>query len=359
MRQPVDLQERLVRLTGLWVLAAGSLAAAVAFWLHLHQQKHRIFDLGMSGALALSFLALLVYLWMRRGPLAVERATWIGFVLALIGLALPAWYYSAAAWQDPTLPLVENFPPISAALLPLILALIVLLRPRRPFAIAVVSWLLVAAPLLAYLASHPLELQTPRGREMLVTLGPVALVFMAYIPFQRGIDRWVGYLQNERTRMQALAERDGLTGLYNRRAGENLLSKLVASPERSDALVLFDIDHFKRINDTYGHPAGDEVLRQVARRCEALLRKEDVFARWGGEEFLVLVRGTREDGGINAAEHLRQAVCGTPIDPVGTVSASFGVARFRGSDTVDTWVARADTALYAAKSAGRNRVAAD
>ena len=80
--------------------------------------------------------------------------------------------------------------------------------------------------------------------------------------------------------LEELSQRDGLTGLYNRRAGENLLAKLVASPERSDALVLFDIDHFKRINDTHGHPVGDEVLRQVARRCEGLLRKEDVFARW-------------------------------------------------------------------------------
>jgi diguanylate cyclase (GGDEF)-like protein len=106
--------------------------------------------------------------------------------------------------------------------------------------------------------------------------------------------------------------------------------------------VIFDIDHFKRINDTHGHPVGDEVLRQVARRCEALLRQEDVFARWGGEEFLVLVRGTREDGAANAAEHLRTAVCGTPIEPVGTVSASFGVARFRPNDTVHSWVARAD-----------------
>jgi diguanylate cyclase (GGDEF)-like protein len=187
----------------------------------------------------------------------------------------------------------------------------------------------------------------------------VALVFMVYIPFQRGIQRWVGLLQAERARAQALAERDGLTGLYNRRAGENLLANLVSSPERSDALVLFDIDHFKRINDTHGHQAGDEVLRQVARRCEGLLRGDDVFARWGGEEFLVLVRGTREDGGINAAEHLRLAVCSEPIDPAGTVSASFGVARFRPGDTLVTWIARADSALYAAKSAGRNRVVAD
>jgi diguanylate cyclase (GGDEF)-like protein len=343
-----DLQERLVRLTGMWVLAAGGVAAAVACYLHLQQAQPHALDVGMSAGLAIAFFGLLAYLWLNEAPLALMRASWLGFFVALAGLTLPAWYYSLLAWRDPAQSFIDNYPPISAALLPLFLGLVVLLRPQRMFAIAVGCWLLVAGPVLAYLLSHPFELDTPRGRDLLVTLGPVALVFMAYIPFQRGIDRWVGFLQKERSRMQALAERDGLTGLYNRRAGENLLSKLVASPERSDALVIFDIDHFKRINDTHGHPVGDEVLRQ-----------EDVVARWGGEEFLVLVRGTRDDGAANAAEHLRSAVCGTPIEPVGTVSASFGVARFRPNDTVHSWVARADSALYAAKSGGRNRVATD
>jgi diguanylate cyclase (GGDEF)-like protein len=359
MRSPGDLQDRLIRRTGLWVFAMGALAAGIAFWLHSQQPHPRAIDLGMSGGLTLAFLALLVFLWSQRGALAVERAAWLGFLVAVLGLAVPAWYYSAAAWRDPALSLVERYPPIEAALLPLFLGLIVLLRPQRLLLIAFASWLLIAGPLLVYLLAHPPELMTPRGREMLVTLGPVALVFMVYVPFQRGIQRWVGLLQSERARMQALAERDGLTGLYNRRAGENLLSKLVASPERTDALVLFDIDHFKRINDNHGHAVGDEVLRQVARRCEALLRGEDVFARWGGEEFLVLVRGTREDGGFNAAEHLRSAVCATPIDGVGTVTASFGVARFRPADTLEAWIARADTALYAAKAGGRNRVIGD
>jgi diguanylate cyclase (GGDEF)-like protein len=359
MPQAQDLQERLVRRTGLWVFAFAGLAAAIAFALHLQQPQPRAIDLGMSAGMALAFFALLGYLAVQRGPLAIDRAAWAGFYVSLLGLSVPAWYYTAAAWRDPAQSLVESYPPITGALLPLFLGLIVLLRPQRLLAIGIACWLLVAAPLLVYLLAHPHELQTARGREMLVTLGPVALVFMVYIPFQRGIQRWVGLLQAERARAQALAERDGLTGLYNRRAGENLLANLVSSPERSDALVLFDIDHFKRINDTHGHQAGDEVLRQVARRCEGLLRGDDVFARWGGEEFLVLVRGTREDGGINAAEHLRLAVCSEPIDPAGTVSASFGVARFRPSDTVESWVARADTALYAAKSAGRNRVASD
>jgi len=359
MRSPGDLQERLIRRTGLWVFAMGGLAAGIAFWLHWQQAQARTIDLGMSGGLTLAFAALFLYLWSQPGALAVERAAWLGFGVAVLGLAVPAWYYPATAWASPGLSLVERYPPIEAALLPLFLGLIVLLRPQRLLAIAFGCWLLIAGPLLAYLLTHRPELMTPRGREMLVTLGPAALVFMAYVPFQRGIQRWLGLLQSERARMQVLAERDGLTGLYNRRAGENLLAKLVSSPERSDALVLFDIDHFKRINDSHGHAIGDEVLRQVARRCEALLRGEDVFARWGGEEFLVLVRGTRDDGGVNAAEHLRTAVCATPVDGVGTVTASFGVARFRPEDTLEGWLARADTALYAAKAAGRNKVVGD
>jgi diguanylate cyclase (GGDEF)-like protein len=203
------------------------------------------------------------------------------------------------------------------------------------------------------LAAHLPQLWTPRGLDLVLALGPGALFVPLLVPLLRGIERRFHALRAEGERLQALAERDVLIGLYNRRAGERFLSTLLAHARDDAALVLFDIDHFKRINDRHGHPAGDAVLIEVGRRCAARLGRDDIFARWGGEEFLVLVRGTREDGGLSAAEHLRRAVCELPIEPVGTVSASFGVARFRPSDTVATWVARADTALYAAKSAGR------
>ena len=104
------------------------------------------------------------------------------------------------------------------------------------------------------------------------------------------------------------------------------------------------------------HLALDEVLRQVAPRCEALLRRDDVFSRWGGEEFLLLVRSARGDGIVHVAESLRQAIAGQPIEPAGTVSASFGIALFHPEDTLDTWLQRADEALYEAKRSGRNRV---
>jgi diguanylate cyclase (GGDEF)-like protein len=205
---------------------------------------------------------------------------------------------------------------------------------------------------------NPDQMRTARGMDMVVTLGPVMLLLLIYIPFHRGIERRVDSLQSERKKLQALAERDGLTGLYNRRASEHLLANLLAAPDTNDALILFDIDHFKRINDTYGHPAGDEVLRQIARRCEALLRRDDVFARWGGEEFLLLVRGARAEGIVQLADAMRAAIAATPIDPAGTVTASFGVALFRAQDTLASWIKRADDSLYTAKNAGRNQVIA-
>ncbi len=160
-----------------------------------------------------------------------------------------------------------------------------------------------------------------------------------------------------RTRRDAaLAERDGLTGLYNRRAGEALLANLLAEPDRHDALVLFDIDHFKRINDQHGHAVGDAVLREIARRCRGVLRNQDVFARWGGEEFLVLVRGAAEDSLAAATEALRVAIASTLMETVGHVTASFGAARFRARDSVASWLQRADAALYRAKHEGRDRV---
>jgi diguanylate cyclase (GGDEF)-like protein len=245
---------------------------------------------------------------------------------------------------------------MSAGLIPLVLVLIVFARPRYAMPAAAAAWIVVASPVLGYLALHPDELVSPRGLDLMITLGPVMLIVLLFIPFHRGIDRWVDALQRERAKLAELAERDGLTGLYNRRASEGLLGNLLAEPDADDALVLFDIDRFKAINDTHGHPAGDEVLRQVARRCEAVLRRGDLFARWGGEEFLVLVRGARGHGGVLVAESLRAAISGANIEPAGRVTASFGVARFDAGDTVESWLRRADGALYRAKQEGRDRV---
>ena len=128
------------------------------------------------------------------------------------------------------------------------------------------------------------------------------------------------------------------------------------------SLTLFDLDHFKQVNDTHGHPAGDRVLVAVARTVEQSLRESDVLARVGGEEFVVLLPNTNEEGAVDFAERLRealQAISPLTLELDAQITASFGVVEFdRDSDdsTGDALIAAADAALYNAKWLGRNRV---
>lgn len=349
-----DPRQRLRHSTALLLLLTGGLAAGAAAALHWRQEHPHRLDLLLPAALMLVLLGLCIWLW--RSPRHFSAVMWSAFVTAIFGIAVPAWYYVLIAKDAFGERLVDILPPIGAPLLPLLLAMIVFMRVRTVLIAAAAAWALVAAPVLVHLLLHPAELTSPRGLDLFITLGPVMILVLLFLPFQYGIDRWVASLQSERATMQRLAERDGLTGLYNRRTGEAFLANLLAEPDAQDALILFDIDHFKRINDRHGHAAGDEVLREIASRCRTVLRQQDVFARWGGEEFLVLVRGAIDSSLAGVAENLRASISAAPIEAAGKVTASFGVARFRPRDTVGAWLQRADAALYQAKNAGRDRV---
>jgi diguanylate cyclase (GGDEF)-like protein len=160
--------------------------------------------------------------------------------------------------------------------------------------------------------------------------------------------------------------RDGLTGAFNRRHFNKRLDEEVAFATRhgsSLALLILDLDHFKKVNDTYGHPAGDAVLRHVSAIISQRLRGEDVFARFGGEEFAVLLRSVSVRGAAKVAERLRATVATSPVYFDGNaiaVSMSVGCASLEclraheGSGLVDV----ADQRLYKAKQSGRNRVTA-
>ena len=155
------------------------------------------------------------------------------------------------------------------------------------------------------------------------------------------------------------ATTDPLTGLSNRRRFNEVLSYEIARSQRFDtplSLILYDIDHFKRINDSYGHQVGDTVLIKLSRFIRERMRATDLLARWGGEEFAVLV--PQSDGPMTAqfAEILKASVESTSFDDVGTVTCSFGVAELAPGETAEGFVARADGALYRAKLEGRNRV---
>ena len=157
--------------------------------------------------------------------------------------------------------------------------------------------------------------------------------------------------------------KDELTQLYNRRALEELLPKELARSSRHRqplSVLLLDIDHFKKVNDTYGHQAGDRVLRTTGKLLILQTRKDDLSFRYGGEEFLVLLPNTDVDNAVIVAEKLREAIKRARMLPtnVESCTASFGVTQFNGDDDWESVIERADQALYNAKKNGRNQVTA-
>jgi diguanylate cyclase len=172
------------------------------------------------------------------------------------------------------------------------------------------------------------------------------------------------------------ASTDALTGLSNRRAFDHALRHEAAhamNAGSSLAFVLLDIDHFKMVNDHWGHPAGDEVLRQVAGTLTRTVRGGDVVARYGGEEFAVILPDTGRRGALAVAENMREAVASEPFcisgnpaspDDPGSelglfffdVTISAGISCYVAGEPISQWLGRADVALYCAKDAGRNRV---
>lgn len=162
--------------------------------------------------------------------------------------------------------------------------------------------------------------------------------------------------------LRQIAMSDGLTGAMTRRGWVDAAQKELARNRRygTDASIfLFDIDHFKRVNDGHGHPAGDTVLRALVQRCIGTLRGSDMLGRIGGEEFAVLLPSTNAEGAFELAERVRTLFAETPVDVTGAelhVTASFGVCSLDGDiNDVDAWLATADAFLYAAKASGRNR----
>lgn len=156
-----------------------------------------------------------------------------------------------------------------------------------------------------------------------------------------------------------LAITDSLTGIFNRRHFNTSLETEIRRAQRYHtplALILFDIDHFKRINDVFGHPAGDQVLKHLADLVRGKIREHDIFARWGGEEFAILTPGNGVDGARQLAEKLRKEMEKYPFPEVGTVTSSFGVTALLADDKAEDLLKRVDEALYQAKKKGRSRV---
>jgi diguanylate cyclase (GGDEF)-like protein len=208
------------------------------------------------------------------------------------------------------------------------------------------------------------EIFASRVLGIVVTL-LVALMTLIYL-FGRERALHDNVQMDKRLKLQELARdlrfqatTDHLTGLSNRLKFNQALAADISRSIRyktSLSLVLYDVDNFKAVNDTYGHQFGDKVLIQLSQLVPSLLRNTDLLARWGGEEFVILMPGSDGEMASQAAEKLRNAIDQIKSDEIGTVTCSFGVAQYEDGDTAEALISRADDALYRAKLNGRNQV---
>jgi diguanylate cyclase (GGDEF)-like protein/hemerythrin-like metal-binding protein len=168
-------------------------------------------------------------------------------------------------------------------------------------------------------------------------------------------------LQQAMEVLEWAAGTDRLTGAWNRRRFEEAATAEMALVRRRKgpvSLMIFDLDFFKNVNDTFGHTVGDAVLVDVAHIAREQLRASDALARWGGEEFIVLSPATRMDGAVNLADKIREAIAAWDFPSIRQLTVSIGVAEYCFGEDLTTWIQRADEALYEAKLTGRNRVVA-
>ncbi len=225
---------------------------------------------------------------------------------------------------------------------PLLVALPVLLKTRWAVFLGVLSGLLVAPMVLTHY--DPIT-----GIAIGVSMGLTWLV-----------SAWLVFAMTEQSRrLRGMAITDPLTGAFNRRYLEIQAEKCVQNRDRyrrPASLLLLDIDHFKHINDKFGHTVGDAALQRLVELVQARIRKMDILCRFGGEEFVLLLSETKAKNALHVAEVLRRAVERAKILPEGSMTISVGVCDVTQVQDTEHWFELADTALYQAKHNGRNRV---
>ncbi len=186
-------------------------------------------------------------------------------------------------------------------------------------------------------------------------LATVSITLLVTITFAYA---FAAITRGQRNELLRLANRDPLTGAGNRRAFQQKLTSLVAERKRSQtqaSMVMLDLDHFKALNDAYGHDVGDRILVRVAELISLRIRASDSFFRIGGEEFVILTEGEGLSVAARLAEQLRALVAECELIPSGQVTISLGVAELKPNESHAEWLKRADEALYAAKRSGRNK----
>ena len=244
------------------------------------------------------------------------------------------------------------------------------LRARSAYALSLLALLLFGLTM-GYMAGrrpavYPPAVEIGHFLMLACMLPAVAMLTARLSRIRRRLSDQREELAQALAQLQAIATRDELTGLPNRRQMQALMDQELLRSLRHHhdfCIALVDLDHFKRVNDEHGHAAGDAVLRAFAQAGQAAMRATDVLARWGGEEFVVLLPDTGMPPALAGMERLRQQIAALAIEAGGaapiSVTVSIGLTGHRRSDTLDQTLARADRLLYQAKAEGRNRTCID
>ncbi|MGE0315294.1 MAG: GGDEF domain-containing protein [Lautropia sp.] len=270
------------------------------------------------------------------------------------GLVAVAWSYAITG-------------PARGAILVIVMLLMTFsvfsLKPKEVGMLSVVAFVLLAGVMLwRSLTNH----YDPRVEGVHLVFTALCIAAVSVLSIRVGslrarLQQRKNELATALARIEALATIDELTGLTNRRAVMARLRSDLSETDRAPAttsVALIDIDHFKRVNDTLGHAAGDAVLRRFAEAGQAVLRAGDVLARWGGEEFLLVMPATTDEQALNALDRVRDRLLATSFDDVSPglrMTFSAGIAQCGGEADLEAAIERADRAMYRAKDAGRDR----
>jgi len=196
------------------------------------------------------------------------------------------------------------------------------------------------------------------GISMLFLL--LIIIFLWIMALRYQVDAQTKALKKQKQYAEKQAATDQLTGLLNRHAMEVLIDEEISLSHRQlqppMSLLMVDIDHFKQINDTYGHHVGDEVLKFFANTLKPHLRRKDYLARWGGEEFIILSLDSSIDDAAIFAEQLRSAIASFQHETLPSFTVSIGIAEYQPGQSFESWYKKADLLLYEAKEKGRNRI---
>ncbi|AOV17497.1 hypothetical protein BJI67_10875 [Acidihalobacter aeolianus] len=340
---PPDAFDRIKRRMALLGMSCGGIASLTAAVLVHRVGLFNPVDARILPLLGTTLLLLTVALWRR--PLLlpwIERIAW--------GL-LTAYLLTALAYKTFHYPFGSG--PLGARnfwfFLSYLLAFLIWSPRNALFASLAVTLALVILALWTGIATGG------RNVSLLASMTQLVAASIVYIFTHFSFAQ----LRPQYARMRTLAFSDPLTGCANRRRAEELLAHEVTRAKRYGrplSVILFDLDHFKQVNDQHGHAIGDAVLRAVTHAVREDLRTLDHLARWGGEEFLIIAPEISQPRALQFGERLRKRISVLRVGGRVQPTASFGVASYRIGDTVDNLVQRADRAMYLAKSLGRNRV---